>query len=60
MINDALQEQSVASKSMLKSAESIQERAVFNERSVDTMRNVVDRLNDQARSLRDGLRRFKF
>ncbi len=60
MINDALQEQSVANRNILNSTESIQERTVSNERSVVTMRNVVDRLNEQARSLREGLQRFKF
>jgi methyl-accepting chemotaxis protein len=59
-INDALQEQSVANKNILDSTESIQERTVSNERSAVTMRNVVDRLNEQARSLREGLQRFKF
>ncbi len=59
-INEALQEQSRASQEILSSTEAIQGLTTSNEVSVDAMRNVMERLNQQALDLRAELMRFKF
>jgi methyl-accepting chemotaxis protein len=59
-INQALQEQSSASQEILSSTEAIQGLTTSNEVSVDAMRNVMERLNQQAVDLRAELMRFKF